>query len=532
MVSYSLNRASALKKIIREEYTDKIPVPEPGGVVNYENFYNKSLEGLNELIEEYSLVNTNIKNLYKIDVPKPNFAIRPMGRPEIKEWIIYETIIDNISKKILNAEEICQRSFSIHQFKHPETPRLEPWLKFKEEEQKFYEDGYCHVVISDITGFYENISLERLRNRIIDYLDDLEYNDKFIKVLFKLLRKWSSERILEYGLPQGPNASSFLADIYLDSIDRKMEEHCGYFRYGDDIRIFCKKEIDCKIALKDFIIALRDLKLNINAKKTGIFSGKKIENKLFDQQKSLMNMIEIGLKSGNKEIIEETIPNLIWLFENSFSNHNFSSTHLKFSLYRLSLLKYNNFYFDTTKIIKIIKDNFVSNPNNTDLFCLFLSLFPNKDTLKFLIDFLESEDNIYEWQEMQILKTLLNLNVKFDHDFILYCINSANDSNKNYVIRSFYYLIAGKHGNNRDRITIQDSYNDSLDNYLKKSIILAVQELGKGSRNDFYSKIKLTSDEEIKQLIDHLKSRNQSIYYPKFNLNKIKISDYEFIFSQ
>lgn len=128
---------------------------------------------------------------------------------------------------------------------------------------------------------------------------------------------------------------------------------------------------------------------------------------------------------------------------------------------------------------------------------------------------------------MQILKTLLNLNINFDRNFILDSINFANDSNKNYVIRAFYYLIAGKHGNNRDRITIQDSYSDSMDNYLKKSIILAVQELGKGSRNDFYSRVKLTSDKEIKQLIDHLKSRNQPIYYPKFNLSKINIYDYE-----
>lgn len=526
MVSETLSYNLALKRITNDEYTDKIPVPEPAGFNNYKNIYKKTFDGLDGFIED-SLNSSNIKSLYKIDVPKPNFTIRPMGRPEIKEWIIYEAIVDHISKKILENDEICQRSFSICRFKYPKIPKLEPWLKFKEEELKFYEKGYKYAVISDLTGFYENIYLEELRNRIIDYLDGSEYDEKLLKVLFELLRKWSSERIVNYGLPQGPNASSFLADIYIDLIDKKMEKYVGYFRYGDDIRIFCKRGIDAKKALKDFIIALRELKLNINAKKTSILSHKRVENRLFDQQKSLMDMIVNAMNSKNRKYINDMIPNLIWLFENSFSGHTFSKTHLRFSLYRLSVLKNSNFSIDTKKIIETIKQKFVTSPANTDLFCLFLSLFPNRDVISYLIQFLDSEDNIYDWQEMKILQTLLNFNAEYDQSFINKCIESAKDSNNHYVLRAFYFLIAGKHGNNRDRITIMDYYDDRLDNYLKKAIILAVQELGKGSRNDFYSKIKSRDDEELKQLINHLKSINQPIYYPKFDLSKIKPDGYQ-----
>ena len=106
-----------------------------------------------------------------------------------------------------------------------------------------------------------------LRNRVVNYLEE---NGHGIQLLFGLLETWSRERIRGYGLPQGPPASAFLADIFLDYVDRRMEKYEGYFRYMDDIRIFCKREIDAKLALKDLIIALRDLKLNINAKKTGM----------------------------------------------------------------------------------------------------------------------------------------------------------------------------------------------------------------------------------------------------------------------
>ena len=118
-----------------------------------------------------------------------------------------------------------------------------------------------------------------------------------------MLRKWSLDRIENFGLPQGPPASSFLGDIFLDHVDRKMEKYEGYFRYMDDIKIFCKNEIEAKIALKDLIIFLRELKLNINAKKTDILHGEEIEHKLFDPHHELMTIIDKTLDSGNQTLI-------------------------------------------------------------------------------------------------------------------------------------------------------------------------------------------------------------------------------------
>jgi len=86
-----------------------------------------------------------------------------------------------------------------------------------------------------------------------------------------------------------------------------MEKYEGYFRYMDDIRIFCKREIEAKIALKDLIIALKNVKLNINAKKTSILKGGEIEEKLFDPHKSLLDIIDTLMKSGNKKLIKEKV---------------------------------------------------------------------------------------------------------------------------------------------------------------------------------------------------------------------------------
>jgi len=272
-------------------------------------------------------------------VPKGNFTIRPMARPITEDWLIYEAVVDYLAKKVLRkSKKICARSFSILSFKDSRCSQRDAWLRFDDRSRGFYERGYRVAVTTDITGYYENINLEELRKRIIDYLGADKEGQKVTDVLLAQLRAWSDERISGYGVPQGPPGSSFLADIFLDYVDSRMEQYKGYFRYMDDIRIFCKREIEAKRALKELTVALRGLKLNINAKKTDILHGKEIEDNLFDPQKSLLNVVEMTIKSGNKKLIRRIIPPLVKLLDDAFSTATFEKRHLNFSLYRLSIL--------------------------------------------------------------------------------------------------------------------------------------------------------------------------------------------------
>jgi hypothetical protein len=507
----------ALKKVISEELRGNNPVPDILGFLQLKHLFKPNFSSeLEGLFKNYEEGTSNPESLLRIDVPKANFTIRPMARPSVKDWLIYESLIVSLSKEILKRNEICKRSFSILNFKTKEEKGTNNWLKFDDFSREFYADGYKYCVTADLTGYYENIYLEELRKRIINYLENNEGTEKSIKVLFNLLRMWSDERIPGYGLPQGPPASSFLADIFLDYVDRKMEKYEGYFRYMDDIRIFCKREIDAKVALKELIVALRSVKLNINAKKTAILKDKEIEERLFDPHKSLLNMIEAIMESGDKKLIEEVvIPPLLKLFADAFSDDPFEKTHLTFSLYRLSILHNSGFEFDTKNIIEIIKHNFISKPHHAGLCCDFLSLFPkDEEIVRFLLSFLKSEDNIYEWQGLKVLRTLLKYNVEIDRPDINIFLESAQNSNKHYAVRAFYFLLCGKYGNNRDRELIVDSYDNLREIYTKLAVILAVQELGFASRNDFYSRVKRSeNNDDINKFIDYVKSLQKPIYY-------------------
>jgi len=519
-----LNFDISLKKIILEELRGRNPVPDILGFLNVRALFGHDFSSnLGILFKEYEKGTRNPKPLLKIDAPKANFTIRPMARPWVQDWLIYEAIVDYLSKEILKNREICKRSFSILRFKLGDATVTEPFQKFEDRSREFYEKGYKYAVKADLTGYYENISLGELRSRVNNYLERDQNGERLTAALFNMLNKWSDERIPGYGLSQGPPGSSFLADIFLDCVDRKMEEYKGYFRYMDDIRIFCRKPIDAKVALRDLTIALREVKLNINAKKTEVLMEREIE-KLFDPRKLQLNMIDKLMRSKDRKLIEKiVIPALIELFHASFLNDPFEKTHLNFALYRLRVLHNSGFRFLTEEIIKGIKENFVSKPHHTGLFCSFLSMFPkNKDIVRFLIRFLKSEDNIYEWQELKILQAVLKFSVKFNRSEICFFIKSARDSNKHFGVRAFYFMLAGKYGDNRDRDLIVDCYNNKYEIYLKMGIILAVQELGKGARKRFFSRVKGHEDSEMDRFITYVKSLSRPIYFIETKLPKIE----------
>jgi len=514
----NFNYKKALRRIKVEELKGNNPIPDILGFLHLESLYKKKLYSiLDKLFEDYKSGCIKPAPLLRIDVPKPNFTIRPMSRPKVKDWILFEAIVELIGTKIagkIENEYICKRSFSFLNFL-PKTEKDNNWIKFDDKCRELYTLGYKYVVVADLTGYYENISLKELKKRLSNYLNINKENKKIIEVLGKMLNVWSTGRVSGYGLPQGPPASSFLADLYLDLVDRKMESYKNYFRWVDDVRIFCRTEIEAKKALKDLIISLRGIKLNINAKKTKIIGRKEIEKILFDPLKPSLNFIDQIIKSGDIFRINKTIlTSLVGIFENSFLDDSFEKRHLVFSLYRLSIIHASGIELDTNKVISLIKENFISKPHHAGLFCFFLTLFPKDETItEFLISFLKSEHNIYEWQEVKILQCLLRFNIELNTSYIQFFIESAKDSNKHFTARAYYFLLVGKHGSNRDRELIVDLYSSSFDQYLKIAIILAVQELGQASRNEFYSQIKNEESEEIRQFINYVKSLKYPLYY-------------------
>jgi hypothetical protein len=94
----------------------------------------------------------------------------------------------------------------------------------------------------DLAAFYETIS-HRALQRVVSPFGG---SNEAWEMIRKCLCVWTSEvkgiRV-DHGIPQGPIASDFLAEIFLLPLDEAMDKTgIPYIRYVDDIRVLAKTE--------------------------------------------------------------------------------------------------------------------------------------------------------------------------------------------------------------------------------------------------------------------------------------------------
>ena len=84
-------------------------------------------------------------------------------------------------------------------------------------------------------------------SRITDlFVNVIEHNElESIKViLHRMWGRWNVGFIKNFGIPQINDASSFMANLYLDELDKWLASRkLLYLRYVDDIRIFAESEL-------------------------------------------------------------------------------------------------------------------------------------------------------------------------------------------------------------------------------------------------------------------------------------------------
>jgi len=135
--------------------------------------------------------------------------------------------------------------------------------------QKASTTGINHVVITDITDYYNQIYHHTLQNE----LDAAGVAESVWKSIIKLVGGLTEG--VSRGIPVGPHSVHLLAEIALNPIDRSMLSHSlDFCRYVDDIHIFCKSEQEARIAVYDLANILDiQQRLTLNKHKTKIVTA-------------------------------------------------------------------------------------------------------------------------------------------------------------------------------------------------------------------------------------------------------------------
>ncbi len=518
-ISEILNLEKAYNEVLQDERHGQDFLPDILHFQDSKKFKDQLLQRLKRELDNNQF---QVRDLIKMDVPKDSFFMRPGARPHLPDSVLYRALVNYIGLK--TDKKLGPNVYS-SRFDHKKKGLLHwvgQWLKFERAFWVSFEKGFEWVLKTDITAYFANISIGGLRSSIIAMLDASEESERIAKFLFdSLIRPWArKERNKGFGLPQGGNASPILANLFLAHVDALLSRNKGlrYLRYSDDIRILAKSEIYAKIALKTLIGELRRIGLDLNEKKTEILSPWDVKRELRDPRQQDMDTLRIILSSGDEALIKKLgMPLLSDLFQGSFDSSNtFGDKHLRFSINCFVRLRKINKGRDKeigTIGMKII-DKLESMPGSTNTFSQFFSVFPQDTFKKKLVKFLKGQTNIYDWQEMWVLDSLLRFDSFSQADLQVFK-KVAFDKDKHALTRSKAILLIGKVGDEHERYQLMTKFNEESDYLVKRAIIVAAQQLSIPERNEFYITVKKTDQEQV-ELVDYIKPLKESVYFDDY----------------
>lgn len=367
------------------------------------------------------------------DIPKKGLGIRYSLETDFYDRFIYQAICTFLIK---HYDPLLSHRALGHRFNKESKDnrylfknRIELWNTFEGVTFTAFRDDKV-LLATDLINYFENISIESIRTAFEEKLEKVEGNGKerfqirnAIGTLCDLLSRWSfSDR---HGLPQNRDASSFIANVVLADVDRKMEDlGYDYYRYVDDIRIICDNPHQARKALHHLIAELRTVGMNINSAKTRILTNNDTPETIaefFPNTDDRSSAIDTMWKSRSRRVIARSIPLIHQMVKDCIERKETQSRQFRFSVNRLAML-IDAELFDvgsalSADLVQILLDTLQEQAASTDQYCrLFSILELSPQALSSLEKYLQDEEvSIYQWQNYHLWFVLARKKYKTDN---------------------------------------------------------------------------------------------------------------------
>jgi retron-type reverse transcriptase len=454
---------------------------------------------LNEKLENYNPSRSEIINL-----PKKDYHLR-LGTILTSEdaTVFHALLLSEIDKIRTHLEWNAGKGSCAHILKEDQsthdwfTNQFLSWSDFRNKSVEACNSGYEWVVLADISAFFENVSVSRLKSD----LEDMGLSKEITTLLTKCLLRWSEPR--SRGIPQGNNSSFILAEVYLNSIDKRLSNSgIKYYRYVDDIRIFADSKEKAVEALHQLTILLREKELNLNTGKTYICESEKALQDI-DSINGIINDIEeqIGKKfdilldyySGyiyavpNEDVPEDDVP--LDLIKETFDRYIRPSFKFDRSLFHYCINK-----FGASKDIYGVDFCLEAINNRPEEFEHILPYFTKLEDKREsigeeIIDSLKSSSHflIIERHYFLLLRWLYNNDIVSEKILHL-CRNVLSRYDFHVYTRHYAMAMLGKFGDLSDLDAIEAEYARTKDEITRTVIICSIKRMGKSRRNSMYGR--------------------------------------------
>ena len=282
------------------------------------------------------------KPVRRIEIPKPNGKMRPLGIPTIIDRLVQQSILQVL-------EPICEAKF--HERNNGFRPNRSTENAIAQCYRMIQQQNLHFVVDIDIKGFFDNVN----HSKLIKQIWAMGIRDKKLICIIKAMLKAPiimPDGKIEYperGTPQGGILSPLLSNIVLNELDWWISSQWEYIptkyeyqlrtnkdgtvikshtyralrksqlkemyivRYADDFKIFCRKRSDADkvfVAVKQW---LQDrLKLQISEEKSKVINLRKhyseyLGFKLKAVKKGKKYVVCSHMRDKSKEIVTEQL---------------------------------------------------------------------------------------------------------------------------------------------------------------------------------------------------------------------------------
>lgn len=446
------------------------------------------------------------------DVPKGKGAVRPGAILTLEDQIAYTMLVNSIypelHNELISLQGETDFAYQLQPLDHTEAwfmHQFTCWNDFKLKSLAKIEDGYQFVVVTDVTGCYENIDI----NLLIADLRRIGAPAETITLLRKMLKKWS--QVGTKGLPQGVCASHLLAKLYMSGVDIEMR-NAGYtqFRFVDDIRIFCNSIPEAKKALITLTAILRRRGLNLQSAKSKILQAEEarleiagkasVIDNLHAKLRSTVDWIEVeGHPYAIEVQINTGVPSAeqLNIIKQAFRDYFLLGDDADFdkSLFHYLLNKLGNAKDDIA--VPYCLDLLERHPEETRDILKYLSKQESLPSLYLpLANFLRFESAVYDYQNYLIIDWLLEYGCTSD-EYKAILRDTAFDNNKPSYYRAKAKQALGVVGDHADLIRIRDCFNELPSTQEKEALICSLSKLEASVRNSFLREVTDTDDKLV-----------------------------------
>ena len=318
--------------------------------------------------------------------PKTTGVLRPLGLLSLRDQIVYQSIVNVIADRFSRDQQshALKRCFGAIYAGAGKPFFYRSWRvcyrAYNTAMEASFRTGKRWVADFDLVSFYELIDHEYLQQRLAKRVR----NQELLQLLSDCLGIWSTRdnsAHFKHGIPQGPEASAFLAECILFDFDAIGFKNVTYLRYIDDIRLMAQDEVPARRALLKLDLAAKDVGLVPQAQKINL----RRVNRLSELQKAVPSGL-LAARGGRR--LTTRSKGLLRVFRRSLRKQRgqwkiIDVTKFKFALLRLPPRK------DVLRRIAILLLHY---PDCSWVFGQYLKRFPrNKAAAEVLLNALQRD---------------------------------------------------------------------------------------------------------------------------------------------